>query len=184
MTSKGGWFHASKITLPKHSKTLSHSFCTLHVFRTAFRVPLNVPKCLLKYGAESLIHVPRNDQLTCLHISCHKGHVSIVKELLRCADNDLLLARMKHGHGCLHLACEQNHLDVVKLLLTSTGENTLSLLRMVARDGSTCLHVACHRGHVNIAKELLQLVDHDLLSARAKEGYSCLYLACHATSTL
>ncbi|KAH9617208.1 hypothetical protein KSS87_005258 [Heliosperma pusillum] len=148
---------------------------------------------------------------TALFTAAEKGHLDVVKELLKYANRDTLLQKNRSGFDPLHVAANQGHLEIVRLLLdhdpgllktigpsnatplisAATRGHTDIVMELLSRDGSlvdsirsngkNALHFAVRQGHVNIVRALLEK---DPLLARKtdKKGQTALHMAVKGTS--
>jgi ankyrin repeat protein len=123
---------------------------------------------------------------SCLYGAAKKGHVLVVKELLKFAldvgkQYELLMLTNLDGYSCLDAAVQESHLDVVKELLR-VGERDLLMLEN--RWGGGCLTLAAGLGELQIMKEIIswQTIEHPeglrrLLIKGDENGSTALHLA-------
>ncbi|CAK9080228.1 unnamed protein product [Durusdinium trenchii] len=140
---------------------------------------------------------------TALHGAASKGHVDVVRELLR--RRALLDSATELGHTPLHLAARAGHVDVVNALrhakaqVQMAGQGCWTALHLAAaaghsdvihallvvakaransvnEDGQTPLHLAAAGGHAGAVKELLRTAGF-LRKAVDHEGRSARFLA-------
>lgn len=87
-------------------------------------------------------------KMTALHVTAQKGHLEILKELLRCGANPNL--KDTFFQTPLHYAAHHGHVLIVRELILGNA-----LIDVKNTSGSTPLHIASWRGHVSVIKELI-----------------------------
>ncbi|KAI7753591.1 hypothetical protein M8C21_021425 [Ambrosia artemisiifolia] len=108
---------------------------------------------------------------TALYIAAEKGHLEVVKELLKYSDKDTLTTSHL-DFDPLHIAASQGHTAVVEELLSKDS----SLLYIVKSKGKNALHLAARSGHVETVKSLLEK-DPQLGRRTDKKGQTALHMA-------
>ncbi|KAG5253123.1 hypothetical protein OIU77_017633 [Salix suchowensis] len=143
---------------------------------------------------------------TALYVASERGHVDIVKELIKYYDSGLASLRARNGYDAFHIAAKQGDLEIVEvllgvnpdLLLTFDSSNTTALhsaasqghvevvkfllekgsaLAMIAKsNGKTALHSAARNGHLEILKALLS-IEPGLANKIDQKGQTALHMA-------
>ncbi|KAK9684086.1 hypothetical protein RND81_10G185300 [Saponaria officinalis] len=108
---------------------------------------------------------------TALFTAAEKGHLDVVKELLKYATKDTLVQKNRSGFDPLHAAANQGHLEIVKALL----DHDPGLIKTTGPSNATPLISAATRGHTVIVKELLSR-DSSLLNSFKSNGKNALHL--------
>ena len=103
---------------------------------------------------------------TALHITCEKGHASIVKIVGKSAS---LLATTKDGDTPLHIAAARGHKECVEALLQLDAPTSLKNAA-----GKTALRLACEGEHASIVKIVGKSAS---LLATTKDGDTPLHIA-------
>ncbi|KAK6933260.1 Ankyrin repeat [Dillenia turbinata] len=148
---------------------------------------------------------------TALFTAAEKGHLDIVKELLKYSDKESLSKKNRSGFDPFHIAAYQGHHAIVQVLLdhdpglskTTGPSNATPLISAASRghtavvnellakdcsfleipksNGKNALHFAARQGHVEIVKALL---DKDPQVARRtdKKGQTALHMAVKGVS--
>ncbi|XP_022746595.1 ankyrin repeat-containing protein ITN1-like [Durio zibethinus] len=143
---------------------------------------------------------------TALFTAAEKGHLDVVKELLKYSNKETVTKKNKSGFDPLHIAASQGHHAIVQVLLdhdpslcqtfgpsnatplvssatkghTAVVNELLSrdggLLRSTRSNGKNALHLTARQGHVDVVKALLSK---DTLLARGtdKKGQTALHMA-------
>ncbi|CAM8917060.1 unnamed protein product [Rhodiola kirilowii] len=109
---------------------------------------------------------------TALFIASEKGHIDVVRELLKHATREGLRLKNRGGFDPLHIAAIQGHQAIVQVLLDHDPE----LCRTVAQSNATPLVSAAARGHIGVVKELLSK-DTGLLEISKSNGKNALHLS-------
>ncbi|KAK9699490.1 hypothetical protein RND81_08G177000 [Saponaria officinalis] len=109
---------------------------------------------------------------TALFSAAEKGHLDVVKELLKYANNDTLLQKNRSGFDPLHVAANQGHLEIVQVLL----DHDPGLLKTIGPSNATPLISAATRGHTEIVRELLSR-DDSLVDSIKSNGKNALHFA-------
>ncbi|KAL8958406.1 MAG: hypothetical protein Q9183_005844 [Haloplaca sp. 2 TL-2023] len=112
---------------------------------------------LLHHGADYTM--VKRDDITALHIACHRGHFEVTKRLLahgrRDADpsrfNAFLNHRNKWGRTALVDAASTDRPVIMTMLLEDGADYTISDER-----GLTALHHCASRGHTQCVRALLE----------------------------
>ncbi|EOY18391.1 hypothetical protein QUC31_006524 [Theobroma cacao] len=143
---------------------------------------------------------------TALFSAADKGHLDVVKELLKYSNKETLTQKTKAGFDPLHIAASQGHYAIVQVLLdhdpglcqtlgpsnatplisAATKGHTEVVNELLSRDGSllestrsngkNALHLAARQGHVDIVKALLSK-DPQLARRTDKKGQTALHMA-------
>ncbi|KAL9226078.1 hypothetical protein vseg_001929 [Gypsophila vaccaria] len=109
---------------------------------------------------------------TALFTAAEKGHLDVVKELLKYASKDTLVQKNRSRFDPLHAAANQGHLEIVEVLL----DHDQGLIKTTGPSNTTPLISAATRGHTDIVKKLLSR-DSSLLSSFKSNGKNALHLA-------
>ncbi|KAL8210670.1 hypothetical protein R6Q57_005107 [Mikania cordata] len=109
---------------------------------------------------------------TALYTAAEKGHLEVVKELLKYSDKETITRKSRSEFDTLHIAARQGHDAVVQLLL----DHDPSLCQTRSQGNATPLITAATRGHTAVVKELL-LKDHSLIDISRSNGKNALHLA-------
>ncbi|KAK6145330.1 hypothetical protein DH2020_022150 [Rehmannia glutinosa] len=143
---------------------------------------------------------------TALYTAAEKGHIDVVKELLKYSNTETLTKKNRSMFDPLHIAACQGHHAIVQVLLdhdpglsktigpsnatplitaASRGHSAVvnellskdcSLLEISRSNGKNALHLAARQGHVDIVKALLDK-DHQLARRTDKKGQTALHMA-------
>ncbi|KAJ0546240.1 putative ankyrin repeat-containing domain, PGG domain, ankyrin repeat-containing domain superfamily [Helianthus annuus] len=109
---------------------------------------------------------------TALYTAAEKGHLEVVKELLKYSDKETLTRRSRLEFDPLHIAASQGHHEIVKLLL----DHDVSLCQTRSQGNATPLITAASKGHTTVVEELLSK-DPSLLDIPRSNGKNALHLA-------
>lgn len=109
---------------------------------------------------------------TALYTAAEKGHLEVVKELLKYSNKETIMRKSRLEFDTLHIAASQGHDAVVKLLL----DHDPSLCQTRSQGNATPLITAATRGHTAVVKELLSK-DPSLLTIPRSNGKNALHLA-------
>jgi ankyrin repeat protein len=85
---------------------------------------------------------------TPLHVACHKGHLKVVKYLVKMGA-DVNVSTL-NGTTPLYRACQYGHESIVEFLLDHGAD-----INMSRRNGYSPLYIACLKGHLGVVKQLL-----------------------------
>ncbi|RZC82121.1 hypothetical protein C5167_044907 [Papaver somniferum] len=143
---------------------------------------------------------------TALFTAADKGHLDVVKELLKYTTKESISRKNRSGFDALHVAASQGHQAVVQVLLdhdpglsktvgpsgatplisAATKGHTAVVLELLSRDssmvevprsnGKNALHLTARQGHVEIVKALLDK-DPQLARRTDKKGQTALHMA-------
>ncbi|XP_044509089.1 ankyrin repeat-containing protein ITN1-like [Mangifera indica] len=109
---------------------------------------------------------------TALFTAAEKGHIEVVKELLKYSTKEGLTRKNKSMLDPLHIAAIQGHHAIVQVLL----DHDPSLSRTFGPSNATPLISAATRGHATVVNELLSK-DSSLLEIARSNGKNALHLA-------
>ncbi|KAI3817715.1 hypothetical protein L1987_11513 [Smallanthus sonchifolius] len=109
---------------------------------------------------------------TALYTAAKKGHLEVVKQLLKYSDKEILTRRSRSEFDSLHIAASQGHHAIVKLLL----DHDVSLCQTRSPENATPLITAASKGHTAVVQELLSK-DPSLLGITGSNGKNALHLA-------
>ncbi|KAJ0102911.1 hypothetical protein Patl1_06231 [Pistacia atlantica] len=109
---------------------------------------------------------------TALFTAADKGHIEVVKELLKYSTKEGLTRKNKSNFDPLHIAVIQGHHAIVQVLL----DHDPSLSRTFGPSNATPLISAATRGHAAVVNELLSK-DSSLLEIARSNGKNALHLA-------
>ncbi|KAH7547994.1 hypothetical protein ACOSP7_032696 [Xanthoceras sorbifolium] len=109
---------------------------------------------------------------TPLFSAADKGHIEVVKELLKYTSKEGVMRKNKSGFDTLHIAAVGGHHAIVQVLL----DHDPSLSRTVGQSNATPLISAATRGHTAVVIELLSK-DGGLLEFSRSNGKNALHLA-------
>ncbi|XP_076934323.1 ankyrin repeat-containing protein ITN1-like [Bidens hawaiensis] len=109
---------------------------------------------------------------TALYTAADKGHLEVVKELLKYADKETITRKSRSEFDTLHIAASQGHEAVVQLLL----DHDPSLCQTKSQRNATPLITAATKGHTSVVKELLSK-DRSLLDITKSNGKNALHFA-------
>lgn len=112
---------------------------------------------------------------TALYTASERGHLEVVKELLKYSDKETLLKRSRLEFDPLHVAASQGHHAVVQLLL----DHDITLCKTRSQGNATPLITAASKGHTDVVNELLSK-DPTLLDIPRSNGKNALHLAARA----
>lgn len=109
---------------------------------------------------------------TALYTAADKGHLDVVKELLKYSIKDTLIKKNRSGFDPLHIAATHGHHAIVQVLL----DHDPDLSKTIGPSNSTPLISAATRGHTSVVTELLSK-DGNLLEISRSNGKNALHLA-------
>ncbi|KAF8396685.1 hypothetical protein HHK36_018310 [Tetracentron sinense] len=109
---------------------------------------------------------------TALFTASDKGHLDVVKELLKYSTKESTSKKNRSGFNSLHIAASQGHQAVVQVLL----DHDPSLSKTLGPSNATPLISAATRGHTAVVNELLSK-DSSLLEISRSNGKNALHLA-------
>ncbi|XP_073124814.1 ankyrin repeat-containing protein ITN1-like isoform X1 [Henckelia pumila] len=148
---------------------------------------------------------------TALFTAADKGHINVVKELLKFSNKETLTKKNRSLFDPLHIAASHGHHEIVQVLLdhdpsliktigpanatplvtaASRGHTAVvnkllskdcSLLEISRSNGKNALHFAARQGHVDIVKALLDK-DSQLARRTDKKGQTALHMAVKGVS--
>ncbi|GMP68718.1 hypothetical protein CsSME_00028248 [Camellia sinensis var. sinensis] len=109
---------------------------------------------------------------TVLFTAADRGHLDVVKELLKYANKESISKKNRSGFDPLHIAATQGHHAIVQVLLDHEPE----LCKTTGPSNATPLISAATRGHTAVVRELLSK-DCSLLDISRSNGKNALHLA-------
>ncbi|GLT66902.1 hypothetical protein SLA2020_392430 [Shorea laevis] len=109
---------------------------------------------------------------TALFTAVEKGHLDVVKELLKYSNKETLTKKNRSGFDPLHIAAFHGHQAIVQVLL----DHEPSLSHTFGPSSATPLISAATRGHTGVVNELLSK-DDGLLESCRSNGKNALHLA-------
>ncbi|KAH6761979.1 Ankyrin repeat family protein [Perilla frutescens var. hirtella] len=109
---------------------------------------------------------------TALYTAAEKGHIEVVKELLKYANKETLSKKNRSLFDPLHIAASQGHHAIVQVLL----DHEPGLSKTIGPSNATPLITAATRGHSAVVNELLSK-DCSLLEISRSNGKNALHLA-------
>lgn len=109
---------------------------------------------------------------TAIFTAADKGHLDVVKELLKYSNKESLTKKNKSNLDPLHVAASQGHHAIVQVLLDHDPE----LSKTIGPQHATPLISAASRGHTAVVNELLSK-DCNLLEIARSNGKNALHLA-------
>jgi ankyrin repeat protein len=128
-----------------------------------------VPACafLIESSGDEAVESICSDGHTSLTISCHSGHIEVVRFLVGAGANPATAS--SEGMTPLLVAATAGHLEILELLsdLKPEGRN---LLCAVSLGGHTVLHKASGAGHTKVVDYLLKRRQEILLAESVVEG--------------
>jgi cytohesin len=125
---------------------------------------------LLKEGAQTNSRTAHGR--TSLMLACKKGHLGVVRVLLRHVGGQALQQTDAKGRTALHLAALCGHGEVVAFLLGQGAETS-------SRDilGRTPLLYGCSKGHLGVARMLLEHMGGGAVQETDHHGRTVLHFA-------
>ncbi|XVE99445.1 hypothetical protein REPUB_Repub03eG0198300 [Reevesia pubescens] len=109
---------------------------------------------------------------TALFTAAEKGHLDVVKELLKYSNKETATKKNKSSFDPLHIAASQGHHAIVQVLL----DHDPSLCQTFGPSNATPLVSAATKGHTEVVNELLSR-DGSLLESTRSNGKHALHLA-------
>ncbi|CAN0909396.1 Ankyrin repeat-containing protein ITN1 [Linum grandiflorum] len=109
---------------------------------------------------------------TALFTAADKGHLEVVKELLKYSSKECTARKNRSGFDPLHIAALQGHHSIVRVLL----DHDPTLSKTYGPSNATPLVSAATRGHTAVVNELLSK-DGSLLEIAKSNGKNALHLA-------
>ncbi|KAK4756763.1 hypothetical protein SAY87_006890 [Trapa incisa] len=101
-----------------------------------------------------------------------RGHLEVVKELLKYSNKGCLRKKNRSGFDALHIAASQGHHAIVQVLLDHDPE----LSRTLGPSNATPLITASARGYTSVVNELLAR-DFSLIENTGINGKNSMHLA-------
>ncbi|XP_022133565.1 ankyrin repeat-containing protein ITN1 [Momordica charantia] len=109
---------------------------------------------------------------TALFTAAERGHIEVVKELLKYSNKETLTTKNRSAFDPLHIAASQGHHEIVRVLL----DHEPSLSKTIGQSNATPLITAAARGHTAVVEELLNK-DRSLLEICRSNGKNALHFA-------
>ncbi|KAL9828451.1 Ankyrin repeat-containing protein ITN1 [Arabidopsis thaliana] len=134
---------------------------------------------------------------TALFTAADKGHLDVVKELLKYSSRESIAKKNRSGYDPLHIAAIQGHHDIWPIECNSacvcsyerpyrSCEPALiqagNLLEISRSNNKNALHLAARQGHVEVIKALLSK-DPQLARRIDKKGQTALHMAVKGQSS-
>ncbi|XP_042446793.1 ankyrin repeat-containing protein At5g02620-like [Zingiber officinale] len=171
----------------------------------ALHVQMILSECSEEQTKE-LIYKQNQDGETALYVAAEKGHVEVVREILKVSDIQSAGIKANSSYDSFHIAAKQGHLEVLRDLLqcfpalamttnslTSTAfdtaatqghvdivnlllETDASLAKIARNNGKTALHSAARFGHVDVVKAILEK-DPTIGLRTDKKGQTAFHMA-------
>ena len=117
---------------------------------------LEIVDMMLSHDAD--YSIPQREDITVLHVACHRGYREVVERILAYASKGVDTARFQSFLNHRNDKAKTALIDAVETarpviceMLLNHGAN----YTMVKRDNITVLHIASHRGHFEVTKRLL-----------------------------
>ncbi|WOK96508.1 ankyrin repeat-containing protein [Canna indica] len=121
---------------------------------------------------KDLIYKQNQDGETALYVAAEKGHVEVVREILKVSDVQSAAIKAQNSYDAFHVAAKQGHLEVLKDLLQSFPALAMTTNSLNA----TALDTAANQGHVDIVNLLLE-TDASLAKIARNNGKTVLHSA-------
>ncbi|XP_008807257.2 ankyrin repeat-containing protein At5g02620-like [Phoenix dactylifera] len=155
---------------------------------------------------KDLISKQNQDGETMLYVAAEKGHVEVVREILKVSDFQSASTMANNSFDAFHIAAKQGHLEILKELLQSFPalamttnllnstaldtaatqghldvvnlllETDANLTKIARNNGKTVLHSAARMGHVEVVKSLLNK-DPSVGLRTDKKGQTAFHMA-------
>ncbi|XP_024025120.1 ankyrin repeat-containing protein ITN1 [Morus notabilis] len=109
---------------------------------------------------------------TALFTAAGKGHLEVVKELLKYSTKEGVAMKNRSGFDPLHIAASQGHQAIVQVLL----EHDPELSKTIGQSNATPLISAATKGHAAVVGELLSK-DSSMIEISRSNGKNALHLA-------
>ncbi|XP_011409030.1 PREDICTED: uncharacterized protein LOC105315949, partial [Amphimedon queenslandica] len=129
-----------------------------------------------------------NKGMTCLHHSCHHGHIDITQYLIEIQHCDINKTD-NEGRTLVHHAAWSGNFDLVQYLITEQGythfikhitsqyPQYISLLHLTDNDGGIPLHLACDSGNIQLVTFLINEMKCDVNAKNTRDS-TCVTFAC------
>ncbi|XP_074580936.1 ankyrin repeat-containing protein At5g02620-like [Curcuma longa] len=170
---------------------------------------LHAQKILAECSEEQLkklINQQNQDGEIALYVAAERGHVEVVREILKVSDIQSAGIKAKNHYDSFHIAAKQGHLEVLRDLLQSFPalamttnslnstaldtaatqghvgivnlllETDASLAKIARNNGKTALHSAARMGHVDVVKAILEK-DPTMGLRTDKKGQTAFHMA-------
>ncbi|KAL2558015.1 Ankyrin repeat-containing protein [Forsythia ovata] len=109
---------------------------------------------------------------TALYTAAERGHIDVVKELLKYSNKETLVKKNQSMYDPLHIAAREGHHAIVQVLLDHDPE----LSKTFGPSNATPLITAASKGHTDVVNELLSK-DCSLLEISRSNEKNALHLA-------
>ncbi|KAG6472192.1 hypothetical protein ZIOFF_069649 [Zingiber officinale] len=136
---------------------------------------LHVQKILAECSEEQLkklINKQNQDGEIPLYVAAERGHVEVVREILKVSDIQSAGIKAKNHYDSFHIAAKHGHLEVLRDLLQSFPALAMTTNSL----NSTALDTAATQGHVDIVNLLLE-TDASLAKIARNNGKTTLHSA-------
>ncbi|URD83419.1 Ankyrin repeat-containing protein [Musa troglodytarum] len=121
---------------------------------------------------KDLLCKQNQDGETALYIAAEKGHVDVVREILKVSDTQSAAIKANNSYDSFHIAAKQGHLEVLKDLLRSFPALAMTTNSL----NSTALDTAATQGHIDVVNLLLE-TDASLAKIARNNGKTVLHSA-------
>ncbi|KAL6581170.1 Ankyrin repeat-containing protein itn1 [Orobanche minor] len=113
---------------------------------------------------------------TALYTAAEKGHIDVVKELLKYSNTQILTKKNRSMFDPLHIAASQGHHGTETAIVQVLLDHDPELSKTIGPSNATPLITAASRGHSAVVNELLSK-DCSLLEISRSNGKNALHLA-------
>ncbi|XP_074583128.1 ankyrin repeat-containing protein At5g02620-like [Curcuma longa] len=121
---------------------------------------------------KDLIYKQNHDGETALYVAAEKGHVEVVREILKVSDIQSAGIKANNNYDAFHIAAKQGHLEILKDILQSFPPLAMTTNSL----NSTALDTAATQGYVDIVNLLLE-TDAGLAKIAKSNGKTVLHSA-------
>ncbi|XP_042471245.1 ankyrin repeat-containing protein At5g02620-like [Zingiber officinale] len=121
---------------------------------------------------KDLIYKQNQDGETALYVAAEKGHVEVVREILKVSDIQSAGIKANNNYDSFHIAAKQGHLEILKDILQSFPPLAMTTNSL----NSTALDTAATQGYVDIVSLLLE-TDAGLAKIAKSNGKTVLHSA-------
>mmetsp|Transcript_24476 Transcript_24476/g.29882 ORF Transcript_24476/g.29882 Transcript_24476/m.29882 type:complete len:363 (+) Transcript_24476:31-1119(+) len=113
----------------------------------------NIVKLLLLKGVNVNQTISHN--ITSLHLACERGHINVVRILLKENNINIKCKELFNLDTPLHILCESNNYDIIPLLVEHKN-NRENIIKIKNRTGDTPLHLSCVNDRYESTKAILK----------------------------